>query len=371
MNDIENIKNELISLYNLVKTDFSPEFNNTDVLTNTFSILSLINNIKQLIINNENNYSNKKLLKDYHQLENHLRKIEFDNRHLISEIMNLQIMKASLEIKLNTYSFIENELDELKTKVKFEEGKFLENDRKDNEILILRKENSSLKKELSFLEFKNKKYEQKKIQYKEKIKSLEDIIKNLNKKINLIQIKINNNENKSRNFIINNNIINRTMLSSSSKIDLKTKTSNTTVNLFNKLDNQNYSTIKNIRNNSIKDSDIKNISKIYSPNNERFLFENHKNKSTISRNNKAFDMTFNSIINKFNNKKIKIPFKKEFTDLIKKKKNKSVKRRLNYDIDENKNLLNKSNKTSKNNIINSNNSGNRRNFFVKIIKKEE
>ena len=371
MNEIENIKNELISLYNLIKTDFSPEYNDIDYIPNDFSILSLINNIKQLILDNKNNYSNKELLKDYQQLENHNKKIEFDNKYLISKIMTLQIMKVSLENKLSAYTFIENELDELKAKVKFEEGKFLENDRKDNEILILRKENSSLKKELSYLEFKNKRYEQKKIAYKEKIKNLEDIIKSLNKKINLIEIKINNNENKSRNFIINNNIINKTMLSSSSKIDLKVKTNNTTDNLFNKIDNQNYLTIKNMRNNSIQNSNLKNNSNIYSPNNERLLFENHKNRSTISRNNKVFDMTFNSFINKFNNKKIKIPFKKDLNDLIKKKKNKSVKRKLNYDIDENKNILNNSNKTNRNYIINSNKSGNKKNFFVKIIKKEE
>ena len=36
----------------------------------------------------------------------------------------------------------------MKTKYKYEDGKFLENDRKDNEILILRAENSNLKAQI-------------------------------------------------------------------------------------------------------------------------------------------------------------------------------------------------------------------------------
>ena len=370
MNEIETIKNELISLYNSIKNDFCSEHKIINNLSNNFTALSLIKDIKELICNNKNILSNKNLLINYHQLENQLRKIECDNKFLIGEIMTLQIMNTSLDIKLNTYISIENELDELKARVKFEEGKFLQNERKDNEILILRKENSSLKKRLEFLELKNKRYEQKKIEYKQKIQNMENIIQKLNKKINLLQIKIKNKENKTRNFFINNIKINKT-IHSSSKIDLKFKTSSNNGNLFSKLNNQKYAGIRSVRNNSDKSTDIRNISNIFSPNNEYFLFEKHKNNSTFSRNNKIFDMTFNNIINKFNFKKIKIPFKKEFTDLIKKKGKESIKRKLNHETDENKNILNKSNKNNRDYIINSNNAENQNKFFLRIINKKE
>ena len=43
---------------------------------------------------------------------------------------------------------IEEDYEDLKEKVRFEEGRFMENDRKDNEIIILRRENSNLKQEI-------------------------------------------------------------------------------------------------------------------------------------------------------------------------------------------------------------------------------
>ena len=55
-------------------------------------------------------------------------------------------------MKLNAYMCLEEEYEELKEKVKYEGGKFLDNERKDNEIFILRAENSSLKKEIVKLE---------------------------------------------------------------------------------------------------------------------------------------------------------------------------------------------------------------------------
>ena len=191
-----------------------------------------------------------------------------------------------------------------------------------------------------FLEFYNKKYEEKKKDYKEKIKKLENIIQNLNKKISLLEkIKLKNNETRTRNLLFFNN--NKTIYSSHSKIDLKSQTNNDIDHFYTKLDNQNNISIKTFRNNSNhKDTDIRNLSNIYSSKNDYFLIENHKNKSNFTKNNKVFDVTFNNIINKFNNnKKIKLPFKKEFTDIIKNKKNKSISRKLNHDTDDNKTLL--------------------------------
>ena len=66
-------------------------------------------------------------------------------------------------MKLNAYMEMETEFEELKEKVKYEGGKFLNNERKDNEIMILRQENSILKKEIT-------KYKENKDLYESKIK---------------------------------------------------------------------------------------------------------------------------------------------------------------------------------------------------------
>ena len=61
----------------------------------------------------------------------------------------------------------------MKTKLKYEEGRFLKNDRKDNEIIIIRGENSNLKQSIKKLE--------------EKINELEKDKQNKNKMINELQ----------------------------------------------------------------------------------------------------------------------------------------------------------------------------------------
>ena len=340
MNEIENIKSELISLYYSLKSAF-PFFNKDNLinLEENFSVLSLIKDIKELLLNNKNFCSNKELKNYYHQLENQLRKTEYDNKYYLSEIMYLKLQVTSLEIKLYAYRDLEKELKDLKSKVKFEEGRFLENEKKDNEIIILRKENSTIKKRLMFLEFKNKKFEEKKNEYKEKNKKLESILKNMKQKINILEkIKLKNNEIRTRNLLFFNN--NKTIYSSHSKMDFKSQTNNDIDYFFTKLDNQNNISMKTFRHNSNnRDTDIRNLSNIYSAKNDYFVIENHKDKSNFGKNNKVFDETFNNIINKINSKKIKIPFKKEFTDIIKKKNNKSIIRKLNHITDENKNSL--------------------------------
>ena len=192
-----------------------------------------------------------------------------------------------------------------------------------------------------FLEFRNKKFEEKKNEYKEKNKKLESILKNMKQKINILEkIKLKNNEIRTRNLLFFNNNNNKTIYSSHSKMDLKSQTNNDIEHFFTKLDNQNNISMKTFRHNSNnRDTDIRNLSNIYSAKNDYFVIENHKDKSNFGKNNKVFDETFNNIINKINSKKIKIPFKKEFTDIIKKKNNKSIIRKLNHITDDNKNSL--------------------------------
>ena len=147
---------------------------------------------------------------DLSQLENHICKLEYDIRVLLQREFQNKIKTDTLEMKVNAYTEMENEFEELKEKVKYEGGKFLNNERKDNEIIILRQENSTLKKEI-------KKYKEDKEIYESKIKTgqetiakLKKDISSLNKKMEKmekdnINIKQPNNNNSSINININNN----------------------------------------------------------------------------------------------------------------------------------------------------------------------
>ena len=363
MNEIENIKTELISLYNSIKKDLSEEsFSSLEQsfedISKNISVISLIKKIKEALKNNLKYVElYKELLNNYHQLENQIRKNEYDIRYYISQLMALEIKIISLKLKLNAYRIIEDELEELKAKLKYEDGKFLENDRKDNEILILRKENSKIKNQLTFYELKNEKFEEKKIKYKNIIYEMEHEIKSLNKKINELETKIKQSENKTRNVRINNIAVH----SSTSKHDSKAKTRNFD-NFIHKFDNPKYNTIKNIRYRN--NSDMKYICNIYSPNSEYYLFENHHNKSTIlSKHNKIFDLTYNN----FFKKKIKFPLKKDLSSFMKKRKSDSLSRILNYESDGFKNILNKSYKKRKN-LVNTGKAGNKKKFLIKSLK---
>ena len=102
---------------------------------------------------------------------------------------------------------MESEFEELKDNVKYEGGKFLNNERKDNEIIILRQENSILKKEIEKYKENNKLYESKIKSEEEIIQDLKNQITNLNKKISTLE-KENVNQPKTNNSSINININN-------------------------------------------------------------------------------------------------------------------------------------------------------------------
>ena len=78
---------------------------------------------------------------------------------------------------------MEEDYEELRQKVRYDDGKFLDNDRKDNEIIILRRENSNLKKEI--IKF-NEKFEQSK-ELEEKYNELEKVHINDEENIKLIK----------------------------------------------------------------------------------------------------------------------------------------------------------------------------------------
>jgi hypothetical protein len=188
MEENAKIKKEIFSLYNIIKNELSANKiskNNLQSITDINKVNSkeLINNIKNYLlhlINNKDmqflfkNNNMNELQKNYLQLENQIRKLEVDNKYYLKTLMQNKIIKDTLEMKLNAYISLEEEYEDLKEKVKYEGGKFLDNDRKDNEIIILRQENSSLKKEIVKLENKNRVNEN-------KIKEYQNIIKELDK----------------------------------------------------------------------------------------------------------------------------------------------------------------------------------------------
>ena len=72
--------------------------------------------------------------------------LEQSNRYLVKQSFLKQTKIDILENEIDSYIEMEEEFDEMKEKLKYENGKFLHNEKKENEILILRAENSNLKK---------------------------------------------------------------------------------------------------------------------------------------------------------------------------------------------------------------------------------
>ena len=91
---------------------------------------------------NEEIKLNKNEIKQY---ENNLKKLEFKERKLTKMHFQHKLQKEAMENKLEEYMEMEDEFEEMKVKLKYEDGKFLNNDRKENEIIILRQENINLK----------------------------------------------------------------------------------------------------------------------------------------------------------------------------------------------------------------------------------
>ena len=333
------IKEELFSLYKGIKEDIPNDklpINKKNIQNiSTLDSITLITYIKEsipLLINqkiseaitqnNNNEFSieledNSNLKKEYYQLENQLKKAESDTRYYLKSYLKCEIQKKVLEMKLNAYMCLEEEYEDLKEKVKYEGGKFLDNERKDNEIFILRAENSSLKKEIVKLENINKNKDYKIKEHLKTIKDLQNNVENLNRKIFNLKKIINNNNN------INNNEINSKYKTLSkdrnnSMVDLGFNKNNNN-NIFNKVEYFRKINTKNNYNN-----DIRNVKSIYpqtfklkrkinfnSPKSDSMHLENNKNTSnsnmSIHTANTQLLATIYNKINKHNKRNVKIP----------------------------------------------------------------
>ena len=221
--------------------------------TNVFQIIEYIYQTLQILLDkykNDNNLKFKPNDNEINQYEKILRKYENDKRKLIKRQFQQKLHRESLEYKLEEYMEMEEEFEEMKTKLKYEDGKFLENDRKDNEIIIIRQENSNLKVMISKLEndilVKDKLIEELKEKYNSTQIKLEETEKELNLFSNIDINNLNNNSNLGNNSMINfvqknlNNISNISIISHKNN-----NSSNFTKNSFCLCKN-NISEIKNI-----------------------------------------------------------------------------------------------------------------------------
>ena len=305
----EEIKQELYSLYKTILKTYTNELYSSEIQDiSSYTILSLISNIRVFIkeIISLNNYYKENLS----QQENMIKKLEFDVKYYLKNLLHYKIQNNSLEIKLNAFVSMEEDYEELKAKVKFEGGKFLENDRKDNEIIILRNENSRIKKEIKKLESQKIVIES---EYNEKIKKLENEIMVLNKKI--LDLEKSHRE--------NNNDFN-------SSVNLKLNVKDSKDNIANKKLKKNNFNLSNVHNiiNFTNNNFINNNKKLvnfHSPKDDLLYMERSRNKynNKTTVNSNLFTATYNKIINGMNNNKVLFPFKKEF-NLIKYTRNKSI-----------------------------------------------
>ena len=185
LNEISSFSSNINRSYSNKNLDFQ-NLNISDIIINIKEATTQLLNdkVSEIIALNKNN-------KNYYQLENYTKKIESDLKYYLRLYFEYKIQNDALEEKIRIYRIMQEDFEELKEKVKYEGGRFLNNERKDNEIIILRQENTILKKELSKLEKNNKINEILNKDYMNKIKNLENEIELLKKKINEYQ-EINN-----------------------------------------------------------------------------------------------------------------------------------------------------------------------------------
>lgn len=74
-----------------------------------------------------------------------MRKYEKKNSELIKIQSQDKLQIETMEKQIKDYKEMEESFEQMKEKYKYPEGKFLENEIKDNEILIIRAENKNLK----------------------------------------------------------------------------------------------------------------------------------------------------------------------------------------------------------------------------------
>ena len=198
----------------------------------------------------------EKKFQNFFEYENIIRNLESKQRILTKNYFQQKLQIDAMENKIEEYMEMEDEFEEMKTKLKYEDGRFLNNDRKDNEILIIRGENSILKTEINKLE--------------EKVKSLEEIINTKEKKIEEINKELEKMKNK---FEQKNETTN---ISPSININIRNVHSNSNNDINNETENSNLKK-NNYNPNRNSTNFITNSKFFYNYVNEQISLNNKKN----------------------------------------------------------------------------------------------
>ena len=187
------------------------------------------------ILYSKNNTNNPLSLDEKTQYENIIRKLEAKERILSKINFQDKLQKDAMENKIGEYIEMEEEFEEMKTKLKYEDGRFLNNDRKDNEIIIIRGENSNLKKSIKNLE-------QQIINFEKDKKQKNEIINKLQNEINEFKLKLEEAEKQNEilnSHSINININNVTGTNNKSSLPANNNTNNKIGNNTNKNNDKN------------------------------------------------------------------------------------------------------------------------------------
>ncbi len=126
-------------------------------------------------------------ISEIQKYENIIKKLEEKERFLSKIRFQNQLQKEAMENKISDYMEMEDEFEEMKAKLKYEDGRFLNNDRKDNEIIIIRSENYKLKNIIDDLEQKILIMKESKDVTEEKYKYQKTLTNALNEKVEEIK----------------------------------------------------------------------------------------------------------------------------------------------------------------------------------------
>ena len=354
-----DIKSQLYSYYLDLLNEISSysSSNNISIANNNLdyqniSISDIILNIKEStsdlinckvshIVSLDNN--NKK----YFQLQNYTKKIEFDLKYYLRLCFEYKVQTDALEDKIRIYRIMQDDFEELKEKVKYESGRFLNNERKENEIIILRHENTILKKEIAKLEKQNKLNEIMKKDFLTKIKKFENEIEQLKKKLNEYQdisIKKNKIKNENNDTSTNKKLINNenTLSKWFSKHDIENVNSIIPNSLSRK---NNLNLLKSLKNlfpkntisNNKRPSNYNILKNLYMNSNNNSI-RNNINSSTMStiNTNNMFTSNYNKIIHSINhnsNNNVRHYSKKKYSGFKQQRKNNSISMKIDKEED--------------------------------------
>ena len=232
LNFIKEINEDFLKISQVLHCEFEK------ISNNKISVIdNILSNINSVLINFIQNQSSNYI----YNYESLLQKTEMQLRNHIRNENMLRLQRDTLENKIKVLLIRDEEYENLKkvTNVIVENGKFIINDRKENEILILKSENSNLKKAIIKyeieLENKNKKEKELKNEIQKLINTYEKQIKELKKNFSSSKkekhsnssINININD-LSSNININNNSCHKKRKTDNSSLNIS-KSNNTNI----------------------------------------------------------------------------------------------------------------------------------------------